>query len=182
MAHKYFADQFDDEEVLLVFRKHPIVMRKGLVFASLALLVGPVITLVMSYVKPEGTTMTFYLLSLAASFVLCIIVFFPYWLGWYFSVYVMTNQRFIQSKQKGFFHKSVVDISLPQITSLNYEIAGFQETLLGFGTILVQTYMGDLVIHDVHHPGRVVKKIAGHLRELGVDTQTGMMPQREVDD
>jgi hypothetical protein len=29
MAQKYFADQFEDEEVLFVFRKHPIVMRKG---------------------------------------------------------------------------------------------------------------------------------------------------------
>jgi hypothetical protein len=33
---KYFPDQFDDEEVLYVFRKHPIVMRKGLIFGSLA--------------------------------------------------------------------------------------------------------------------------------------------------
>ena len=28
---KYFADQFDNEEVLYVFHKHPIVMRKGFV-------------------------------------------------------------------------------------------------------------------------------------------------------
>ena len=26
---KYFEDQFDDEEVLYVFRKHPVVMRVG---------------------------------------------------------------------------------------------------------------------------------------------------------
>ena len=37
---KYFKEQFDDEEVLLVFRKHPIVMRKGLIFGCLALLLG----------------------------------------------------------------------------------------------------------------------------------------------
>ena len=32
---KYFADQFDDEEVLYVFHKHPIVMRKGLILGML---------------------------------------------------------------------------------------------------------------------------------------------------
>ncbi len=51
---------------------------------------------------------------------------------------------------------------------VNYEIAGLQETLLGFGTIMVQTYMGDLVIHDVHHPARIQKKMLRILREQGI--------------
>ena len=37
---KYFDTQFDDEEVLYVFRKHPIVMRKGLVIGSFGPLLG----------------------------------------------------------------------------------------------------------------------------------------------
>ena len=37
---KYFADQMDDEDVLFVFRKHPVVMRKGLVISMVALLLG----------------------------------------------------------------------------------------------------------------------------------------------
>ena len=40
MPTKYFADQFDDEEVLFVFRKHPIVMRVGLILGSLGPLLG----------------------------------------------------------------------------------------------------------------------------------------------
>jgi hypothetical protein len=31
---KHFKEQFDDEEVQLVFRKHPVVMRKGLILSS----------------------------------------------------------------------------------------------------------------------------------------------------
>jgi len=34
----------------------------------------------------------------------------------------------------------------------------------------MQTYVGDLVIHDVHHPARVQKKILGILRDEGVTT------------
>jgi hypothetical protein len=52
--------------------------------------------------------------------------------------------------------------------SVNYEISGLQETLLGFGTIKIQAYIGDLVIHDVHHPAKVQKKIVGILRDHGV--------------
>jgi hypothetical protein len=48
MPDKYFETQFDDEEVLYVFRKHPIVMRKGLIFGMAAWLVGPVYTLILT--------------------------------------------------------------------------------------------------------------------------------------
>ena len=79
----------------------------------------------------------------------------------------MTNQRFIQ-QSRSMFQTSVVDIGLEQVQMINYQISGFQETLLGFGTIVVQTYVGELVIHDVHHPAKVQKKMIGVLRELGI--------------
>jgi hypothetical protein len=169
MPAKYFEDQFDDEEVLYVFRKHPIVMRKGLIIASLGLLIGPLYTLIMTYVRPNDVpSMNFFFMSLFGSVVLSAILFMPSWIGWFYSVFIVTDQRLIQITQRGFFHKSVVDLGLAQIQSVNYEIAGFQETLLGYGTILIQTYVGDLVIHDVHHPAHTQKKIAEILREEGV--------------
>jgi hypothetical protein len=166
---KYFDDQFDDEEVLFVFRKHPIVMRKGLIIASIAVLVGPLYTLAMTYLKPDSVpTMTFFFLSIIGSFVLAGIVFMPSWISWHFSVYVVTDQRFIQLTQKGFFNRSVVDMSLRQIQMVNYEVAGLNETLLGFGTIMMQTLVGDLVIHEVHHPAKIQKKLLEILRTEGV--------------
>jgi hypothetical protein len=82
----------------------------------------------------------------------------------------VTDQRFVQVTQKGFFTSSVVDIALNQIQMLSYEIRGVQETLLRFGTIKVQTYMGELVIHDVHHPGKTAKKLQLILRDLGINS------------
>jgi hypothetical protein len=59
-------------------------------------------------------------------------------------------------------------MGLSQIQMVNYEIAGLQETMLGFGTIMMQTFVGDLVIHDVHHPAKIQKKLIGILREQGI--------------
>ncbi len=166
---KYFEDQFDDEEVLFLFRKHPIVMRAGLIYSSLALLVGPLAVMAWMYLKPlNPPTLTVFFLSLLASFVLAAIVFLPSWMNWYFSVYIVTDQRLIQIKQKGFFHRSVVDMGLRQIQMVNYEVAGLNQTLLGFGTIMMQTLVGDLVIHEVHHPAKIQKKLLEILRGNGV--------------
>ncbi len=92
----------------------------------------------------------------------------PSWIAWHFSVYIVTDQRLIQIKQKGFFHRSVVDMGLRQIQMVNYEVAGLNETLLGYGTIMMQTLVGDLIIHEVHHPADIAKKIQVILRDHGV--------------
>src|SRR3990167_4476437 len=136
---KYFKEQFDDEEVRLVFRKHPIVMRKGLILASLGLLAG----MIPALIKPQYS---FFFGGLGAGFGLAIILIFPWWVRWYFSV----------------------DIGLEQIQMINYQITGLEQTILQFGTIIVQTYVGDLVIHDVHHPEKVQAKMVHVLRDLGI--------------
>lgn len=169
---KYFADQFDDEEVLYVFRKHPIVMRKGLIFGMGAWLIGPVYTLILTFVyvnNPEKyPSMAFFGLSFLASVALGLVILFPYWVSWYFSIFIVTNQRFIQITQEGFFKREIADIGLNQIQSLNYKIIGIEQTLLGFGTITVQTYMGDIIVNYVHHPAKTHKKIQSILRDLDI--------------
>ncbi len=165
---KHFKEQFDDEEVLLVFRKHPVVMRKGLVLSSVAILLGTVPALF----KPE---FSWFFGGLGAGLVLAILVFLPFWISWYYSVYIVTNQRMIQITQKGMFHRSMVGLGLPQVQMVNYEIAGLQETLLGFGTIMIQTYVGSLTIHEVHHPAKIQKELLNILKEQGIDASSSPM-------
>lgn len=158
---KHFDDQLEGEEVLFVFRKHPVVMRKGLVFAMLAILVGTIPALI----RPEYS---YFFGGLAAGFVTGGLIFFPFWIGWFYSIFIVTDQRLVQITQKGLFNRSVVDLNLSQIQMVNYQVAGLQETVLGYGTIMMQTYVGDLVIHDVHHPAKIQKKLLSILRDQGI--------------
>ena len=155
-----FKGQYEDEEVLYMFRKHPVVMRKGLIMFMFAILLGTV----PSFIKPE---MPYFYGGLAGGFLLGFIVMMPSWIYWYFSVNIFTNQRFVQVIQKGFFKRSVSDIGINHVQSVNYQVVGVQETLLGFGTIAVQTYLGDIIIRDVHHPEEVVNELSGILRKYG---------------
>jgi hypothetical protein len=175
---KHFKEQFDGEETLLVFRKHPIVMRKGLILASFGMLVGPLITLVLTYTdQTDPPSLPFFFASLFGSLILAMILIFPWWVRWYFSVYIMTNKRFIQ-QNRSLMQVDVVDIGLDQIQMINYQIAGLEETVLHFGTIVVQTYVGDLVIKQVHHPEKVQSKMVHILRDLGIH-HSARTPQHE---
>ena len=158
--HKYFKEQFDEEEVKLVFRRHPIVMRKGLILAMLGILAG----MIPALIKPEYS---YFILGLLGGFLLGALLLLPWWIRWYFSVYIMTNMRFIQ-QTRSLLQVNVVDISLEQVQMINYQISGLEQTVLNFGTIVVQTYVGDLVIRSVHHPARIQKKMIHILRDLGI--------------
>ena len=165
---KHFKEQFDEEETLFVFRKHPVVMRKGLILGMFGLLIGPLYTLILTYVRPDNPpSMGFFFLSLIVGALIGSLLMLPFWVKWYFSIYIMTSHRFIQ-QTRSILQVNVVDLSLEQIQMINYQISGLQETLLGFGTIIVQTYVGDLIIKDVHHPAKVQKRMVHILRELGI--------------
>lgn len=181
---KYFEDQFDGEEVLFVFRKHPIVMRWGLIIGMGSWLIGPLYTLILTYVYANNPdkmpSMTFFFLSLVGSIVLGILILIPWWISWYFSVFIVTDQRLIQITQKGLFNRTVVDMGLSQIQMVNYQVAGLAQTLLGYGTISMQTFVGDLLIHDIHHPGKIQKHLLEILRKQGV--QSGGHPSDQAID
>lgn len=167
---KEFPGQFESEDVLFVFRRHPIVMRKGLVIVMIAVLIG---ALSGSYMSRNAVTVGDFLQQfftpVGVGFLLGIVALSYYWIGWYYSVCIVTSERFLQLTQVGIFRKrSSNDINLNRIISVNYEIHGMLETLLGFGTIIIQTMVGDFVITKVSKPAETQAKIVSAMKESGV--------------
>lgn len=159
---KQFEGQHDDEAVVLVFRRHPIAMRKGFY----ALLIPFVIGSLPYLIFPNNLDL--FWLSMAG-FIIGLILFFYHWIGWYFSLFIMTDQRIRQISQKGLFGKSVIDLSLSKIQNISYNVPGLTGEMLGFGTIVIQTYVGDLVLDRLHHPDKIYNTLQEVLKKAGVN-------------
>ena len=104
------------------------------------------------------------LLISMAGFVIGLVLFFYQWMGWYFSVYIVTTTRLRQVTQSGLFAKSVIDLGLTKIQNISYTIEGFTAAAFGFGTIVVQTYVGDLVLDKIHNPGAIYNRLQDAVR------------------
>lgn len=147
-----FEGQRPGEELLFVFRRHIIAMRKGFY-----LLLGPlVITSIPPLIWQDNLEL--FLLPVGG-FVLGLILFFYHYIMWYFTVYIVTTQRIRQVTQRGFFGKDVVELRLSKIQNISYNIPGFSGEVFGFGTIVIQTFVGDLVIRNVEHPDKTYNKL-----------------------
>lgn len=151
-AQQDFDGQRPGEEVRFVFRRHIIAMRKGFY----CLLVPLALTSIPPLIWQDNLEL--FLLPVAG-LGLGLILFFYHWMIWYFTIYLVTNQRVRQITQKGIFGKDVVELQLSKIQNISYNIPGFSGEIFGFGTIVIQTFVGDLVIRNVDHPEKVYNKL-----------------------
>ncbi len=140
-----FEGQREGEEVELVFRKHLMTAWRGLLFLILMSVVGAVPMLIL-----RDNHDMFYIWL--ACFVIGVIGMLRVYVLWYFTYYLATNQRVRQVRQKGFFRKSVVDLGLDKIQSLSYEVPGILGGVFGYGTLLLQTQVGNMRISMVRQP------------------------------
>jgi len=147
-----FDGQRDDEIVLFVFRRHMIAMRKGFYLLVVPLTITAIPPLVWS------DNLELFLLPLAG-FTIGLVLFFYHFILWYFTVYIVTNQRIRQVTQKGFFGKDVVELRLSKVQNISYNIPGLSGEIFKYGTIVIQTFVGDLVIHNVEHPNKIYNKL-----------------------
>jgi uncharacterized membrane protein YdbT with pleckstrin-like domain len=157
MKQQSFEGQFDDEVVQFVFRRHPIVLRKAL----LVLLVLLTVSMLPYTFFPSNFGLLYLIL---VGLVIGLIIFMYSWMGWFFSLFIVSDQRLIQITQKGFFRRNLVELSLDKIQNVNYEIDGLQASLLHYGRIVIQTFVGDLILEPIHHPVEIHRKLSHSIR------------------
>ena len=159
-----FEGQHEGEELLFVFRRHIIAMRKG--FYSL--LIPFAITAIPPLIWQDNLML--FLLPVGG-LLLGLILFSYHFIMWYFTVYIVTNERIRQVTQKGFFGKDVVELRLAKIQNISYNIPGFAGEVFRFGTIIIQTFVGDLVIHKAEHPSEIYNKLQDAVHKASAENK-----------
>lgn len=147
-----FDGQRDGETLLFVFRRHMISMRKGFYMLLIPFVISSIPPLIWQ------TQIELFLLPIAGLFI-GLILFAYHYIMWYFTIYIVTDQRIRQITQRGFFGKDVVELRLSKIQNISYNIPGLSGELFKYGTIVIQTFVGDLVIHKVEHPDEIYNKL-----------------------
>ena len=158
MRKMIFDGQREGEEVQFVFRRHFLTAKSGLIFLILMIMIGVGLTLLWP------NNMMIFEVFLALILVGVLGFLYSYML-WYFSIYIVTNQRIRQISQRGLFKKSVVDLGLDKIQSISYGVSGIRAGLMGYGTIVIQTAVGDLVISMVKNSEKIYNDLQNLINE-----------------
>lgn len=147
-----FDGQREGEELLFMFRRHIIAMRKGFYGLLIPMSIGAVPFLIWQ----DNINLLWVFIG---GFGIGLILFFYHFVIWFYTYYIVTNERIRQITQRGFFGKDVVELRLAKIQNISYNVPGFFGEAFKFGTIVIQTFVGDLVIRNVERPDEIYNKL-----------------------
>lgn len=90
---------------------------------------------------------------------------------YYLNLWVLTNRRIVDIKQRGYFRREVSSLILNRVQDVTTDISGVLPSLLGIGTITVQTASEDVefTMRGIPRPEQMrdiimkyVAEVAGH--------------------
>jgi uncharacterized membrane protein YdbT with pleckstrin-like domain len=170
---KSFDGQRKGEKVLTIVRRHPIALRKGLYLWLLVTFAGCLPLLFF----PDNFNMLWVFFG---TFAFGGLIFFYHWIGWYFTIYIITNERVRLVTQKSIFGKTVIELPLEKVQNISMAIPGMMGELFKYGTIVLQTMVGDLVMDRMYKPEDIYNLIQNstHVKRI----EEGAVAEYEEDE
>lgn len=153
---KIFSGQQDGEKVITIFRRHYLAISRPMAVGTLMITVGIILI---------SLTMTQLINAMFGEIVgniillVGLIIVGNALLKWYYTFYILTDQRIRQQVQYGIFKKRVVDVQLTKVQNVRYSIKGIIGSWLEIGNIALQTATGDLIMTKIGHVEDVYNQI-----------------------
>ncbi len=150
------------EKVLVFLNRHWFVMFGKFFFFGLLFFIPPVIYIFAgSFIVDLGLEYIFQLIVA--------IYYLIWWNSLFYAItmylldfWIVTDHRVIDSRQHGFFSRTVSELSLSKIQDISVKIIGPIATLLDFGNLEIQTAGTEpkFLFEEIPHPKLVKDRIA----------------------
>lgn len=151
-----FETQEEKEKIILLLRQHFItnihwiLMVILMLFAPLILSVIPLIDFLPARFQ-FMTVLIWYLFTLA--------YFLESSLSWYFNVYIVTDERVIDTDFYSLIYKHVSETKIDRIEDVTYIQGGFIQSMFNYGIVKIQTAgeIPELAFENVPQPAKIAK-------------------------
>ncbi len=141
VSKKLFEAQDPDERIILVVRKHKLVLATSFIGAILISIIILVFYFLMTqteiFATEQAQAIAVVIISLAFLYVL--LFSFSAWLIKYLDILILTSKRLVVISQNGLFRRSISTLDLSTIQDVAVDQKGIFETFLNFGKVTVQT-------------------------------------------
>ncbi|OGB74201.1 hypothetical protein A2V68_00270 [candidate division Kazan bacterium RBG_13_50_9] len=148
----------------LVFRRHPVnLLAPGFIALFMVVLVIIfAIFLSASGLVPLPDYLPYVFLFSGVLIILAITYFFMQWAFWYLDIWVVTEEKLIDSQLVALFSRRRSEIALRQVQDMRYHISGTLATLFRFGDIIIQSAAkeGLFRLIAISQPREAVNRIA----------------------
>lgn len=149
-----FEGKKTDENVVLFLHRHWFSITNQVTFITLIGLIPLLAFLVIGQYIVDNGLVPLFMFAWA-----CVLLIVWYFLFYMITLYILdywivTDERIIDSKQKGFFNRSVSELDLSSIQDIKVTLTGIIPTFLNYGEVEIQTAARDkhFLFEEVPYP------------------------------
>ena len=136
----HFESQEEEEQVILLLRKHPITNIPWIISGVLLLLAPIVIFPLLSFLNPfPNLPVTYQFVFTLFWYVATFGIILGNYLSWFFNVYLVTNERIVDVDFKNLVHRELSSTRITRIQDVTYKVSGVIRSVFDYGDVLVQT-------------------------------------------
>ncbi len=161
-----FIGKDSDEKIILFLRRHPIT-NIGWILITLILLFAPMFLSIFPILSflPEN----FKFISVAIWYLLTTAFAFESFLGWFFNVCIVTDERIFDVDFMNLVYREISEANIDQIQDVTVRMGGVIRTVFNYGDVLIQTAseVPRIEFSSVSKPDLVARV----LRELRVEEE-----------
>lgn len=164
-----FADRLENEEVLLLLRKHFVTnipwIIKAIALSMVPLIIGMVVF--FEFISIDFLPPNYAFISLLFYYFIVFGYVFVNYITWFYNVSLVTNERIVDVDFSQIVFENVAATKLTQVEDVHYSQIGVIRSIFDYGDVVLQT-AGTLPNFDflaVPHPERVIKVIGSLIGE-----------------
>lgn len=161
---RYFSSKQDDEDVILVIRKHWMELLPSLVMAGFIYLVSFGALILLPVLLPDtmtGLSYNFFIIILSLILLYNTGYLFSAWLIHYLNVGIITTEHVVEIVQQSLFSRKISELGLDRIQDVSASQHGLTATMFDFGVIDIQTAgeLPNFLFENVPHPNETAQRI-----------------------
>lgn len=160
-----FINQQQDEEIVLLLRAHPLT-NLGWILITLVMLVLP--SILLSTGVFAAVPGKFLFVGRLVWYLMTVSYAFEKFLDWYYSVFIVTNERLVDIDFNNLLWREVTYLNLNHIEEPEMSVLGFFESTFQFGNVIVTSASKVPTVEamQVPFPDKVVDIISRLSEEL----------------
>ncbi len=155
-----FVAKDSKEKIILFLRRHPIT-NVGWILVSILMALAPMVLDRFPIIAflPEN----FQFIAVLGWYLITIAYTFESFLDWFFSVYVITDERIFDVDFVNLIYREISEANIDQIQDVTVAMGGVVRTIFNYGDILLQTAseVPRIEFEAVPHPDQVAKILRG---------------------
>lgn len=141
----------DNEQLVLIIRRHPLVYCKSALIAIIFFLLPFFLMFWLFKWAETGLVVFIILIFLGLMALIRLLVVYIY------NVFIITDKRIILFEQRGLFDRQVAEVDYNKIQDIAYRLKGFWQTIFKYGSLKIQIINSEtkLIVDKIARPEAV---------------------------